>query len=53
VRAGGAQLLSEGVATFGLLGVVITVGRTPRRDHVTPPDSRDLPYTSGASGTVR
>jgi len=28
VRAGGAQLLSEGVATFGLLGVVIAVGRT-------------------------
>lgn len=28
VRAGHAQLLSEGVATFGLLGVVICVGRT-------------------------
>jgi glycerol uptake facilitator-like aquaporin len=28
VRSGHAQLLSEGVATFGLLGVVITVGRT-------------------------
>lgn len=28
VRAGFPQLLSEGVATFGLLGVVISVGRT-------------------------
>ena len=28
VHAGGAQLLSEAVATFGLLGVVIAVGRT-------------------------
>jgi glycerol uptake facilitator-like aquaporin len=28
VRAGHAQLLSEGVATFGLLAVVIAVGRT-------------------------
>jgi hypothetical protein len=28
VRAGGAQLLSEGVATFGLLGVVIAVSCT-------------------------
>jgi len=28
VRAGSAQLLSEAVATFGLLGVVIAVGRT-------------------------
>jgi glycerol uptake facilitator-like aquaporin len=27
-RAGFPQLLSEGIATFGLLGVVITVGRT-------------------------
>jgi glycerol uptake facilitator-like aquaporin len=33
-RAGGAQLLSEGVATFGLLGVVIAVGRT--RAAITP-----------------
>ena len=28
VRAGHAQLLSEGVATFGLVGVVVAVGRT-------------------------
>src|SRR5580692_9688766 len=28
MRSGGAQLLSEGVATFGLIGVVIGVGRT-------------------------
>ena len=34
VRAGGPQLLSEGVATFGLLGVVIGVGRT--RASITP-----------------
>lgn len=34
VRAGGAQLLSEAVATFGLLGVVIAVGRT--RAPITP-----------------
>jgi glycerol uptake facilitator-like aquaporin len=27
-RAGGAQLLSEAIATFGLIGVVIVVGRT-------------------------
>jgi glycerol uptake facilitator-like aquaporin len=27
-RGGGAQLLSEAVATFGLLGVVVAVGRT-------------------------
>ena len=33
-RAGSAQLLSEGVATFGLLGVVIAVGRT--RAAITP-----------------
>jgi glycerol uptake facilitator-like aquaporin len=34
VRSGHAQLLSEGVATFGLLGVVIAVGRT--RPAITP-----------------
>ena len=34
MRAGGAQLLSESVATFGLLGVVIAVGRT--RAAITP-----------------
>lgn len=34
VRAGFPQLLSEGIATFGLLGVVIAVGR--RREAVTP-----------------
>jgi glycerol uptake facilitator-like aquaporin len=33
-RAGAAQLLSEGVATFGLVGVVIAVGRT--RAAITP-----------------
>jgi glycerol uptake facilitator-like aquaporin len=33
-RAGGAQLLSEAVATFGLVGVVIAVGRT--RESITP-----------------
>jgi glycerol uptake facilitator-like aquaporin len=33
-RTGGAQLLSEAVATFGLLGVVIVVGRT--RAAITP-----------------
>lgn len=33
-RAGAAQLLSEGVATFGLIGVVIAVGRT--RAALTP-----------------
>ena len=33
-RSGAAQLLSEGVATFGLIGVVIAVGRT--RAAVTP-----------------
>ena len=33
-RTGGAQLLSEGVATFGLIGVVIAVGRT--RAALTP-----------------
>lgn len=33
-RVGSAQLLSEAVATFGLLGVVITVGRT--RAAITP-----------------
>ena len=33
-RTGAAQLLSEGVATFGLIGVVIAVGRT--RAAVTP-----------------
>lgn len=33
-RAGAAQLLSEGVATFGLIGVVIAVGRT--RAGLTP-----------------
>jgi glycerol uptake facilitator-like aquaporin len=33
-RAGSAQLLSEGVATFGLVGVVIAVGRT--RPAITP-----------------
>jgi glycerol uptake facilitator-like aquaporin len=30
MRAGAAQLLSEGVATFGLIGIVIAVGRTRR-----------------------
>ncbi len=45
--------LGDGVATFGPPGVAIAVGRTPRRDHVTPPDSRDRPYTSGAPRTVR
>jgi glycerol uptake facilitator-like aquaporin len=34
VRSGGPQLLSEGVATFGLIGVVIAVGRT--RASITP-----------------
>ena len=34
VRAGFPQLLSEGVATFGLIGVVIAVGRT--RAAITP-----------------
>jgi glycerol uptake facilitator-like aquaporin len=34
VRAGFPQLLSEGIATFGLLGVVIAVGRS--RATVTP-----------------
>jgi glycerol uptake facilitator-like aquaporin len=34
VRSGHAQLLSEGVATFGLIGVVIAVGRT--RPAITP-----------------
>lgn len=34
VRAGGPRLLSEGVATFGLIGVVICVGRT--RAPITP-----------------
>ena len=34
VRAGFPQLLSEGIATFGLIGVVIAVGRT--RSGVTP-----------------
>jgi glycerol uptake facilitator-like aquaporin len=34
VRAGLPQLLSEGIATFGLLGVVIAVGRT--RSTITP-----------------
>lgn len=34
VRAGFPQLLSEGVATFGLIGVVICVGRT--RAAITP-----------------
>jgi glycerol uptake facilitator-like aquaporin len=34
VRSGHALLLSEGVATFGLLGVVIAVGRT--RPAITP-----------------
>jgi glycerol uptake facilitator-like aquaporin len=34
VRAGFPQLLSEGIATFGLLGVVIAVGRT--RQAITP-----------------
>jgi glycerol uptake facilitator-like aquaporin len=34
VRAGFPKLLSEGVATFGLVGVVIAVGRT--RQTVTP-----------------
>lgn len=33
-RTGAAQLLSEGVATFGLIGVVIAVGRT--RAALTP-----------------
>nr|HEX4313362.1 MIP/aquaporin family protein [Kofleriaceae bacterium] len=33
-RAGSAQLLSEAVATFGLMGVVIAVGRT--RPAITP-----------------
>jgi len=33
-RTGGSQLLSEAVATFGLLGVVIGVGRT--REPATP-----------------
>jgi glycerol uptake facilitator-like aquaporin len=33
-RTGAAQLLSEGVATFGLIGVVIGVGRT--RAALTP-----------------
>jgi glycerol uptake facilitator-like aquaporin len=33
-RTGAAQLLSEGIATFGLIGVVIAVGRT--RAAVTP-----------------
>lgn len=33
-RAGAAQLLSEGVATFGLIGVIIAVGRT--RAALTP-----------------
>jgi glycerol uptake facilitator-like aquaporin len=33
-RTGGAQLLSEGIATFGLIGVVIAVGRT--RAALTP-----------------
>ncbi len=33
-RAGFPQLLSEGIATFGLLGVVIAVGRT--RESVAP-----------------
>jgi glycerol uptake facilitator-like aquaporin len=34
VRAGFPKLLAEGVATFGLLGVVICVGRT--REAITP-----------------
>ena len=34
MRAGAAQLLSEGVATFGLIGVVIAVGLT--RAAITP-----------------
>jgi glycerol uptake facilitator-like aquaporin len=34
VRAGFPQLFSEGIATFGLLGVVIAVGRT--RSTITP-----------------
>ncbi len=34
VRAGGSTLFSEGIATFGLLGVVICVGRT--RAAITP-----------------
>ena len=34
VRAGFPKLLAEGVATFGLLGVVICVGRT--REPITP-----------------
>jgi len=33
-RTGTAQLLSEGIATFGLVGVVIAVGRT--RAALTP-----------------
>lgn len=33
-RTGAAQLLSEGIATFGLIGVVIAVGRT--RAALTP-----------------
>lgn len=33
-RAGGSQLLSEGIATFGLIGVVLAVGRT--RAPLTP-----------------
>jgi hypothetical protein len=45
-----ARSCSAGAATFGLLGVVIAVA-APAPDHVTTPDSRDLPYTSGASDT--